>query len=52
LIRERIKIFLNNLNYVEIVGEAVDGLELIQLIQDKKPDFVILDIRMHEMNGI
>ena len=52
LIRVRIKDLLSDLNNVEIVGEAVNGLEVLQLIQDKKPDFVILDIRMPEMNGI
>ena len=52
LIRNRIKDLINNLNNVEMVGEAKSGLEALQLIWDKKPDLVILDIRMPEMNGI
>jgi len=43
---------LKDLNNVEIVGEAVNGLEALKLIEDKKPDLAILDIRMPEMNGI
>jgi DNA-binding NarL/FixJ family response regulator len=52
LLRKRIKFFLNNINNIEIVGEAVHGLEVLKLIEDKKPNLVIMDIRIPEMNGI
>lgn len=35
----------------EIVGEAGDGDEGVQLYRDTKPDLVLLDIRMPNMNG-
>lgn len=52
LIRDRIKDILNNLDNVEIIGEAINGVEALELIEDKKPDLMLLDIRMPEMNGI
>ena len=35
-----------------VVGEAVNGKEAIQLYQETKPDFVTLDITMPEMDGL
>ncbi|MCX6253831.1 MAG: response regulator transcription factor [Bacteroidia bacterium] len=52
LLRERIKNLLNNINNVSVVGEALNGVEALQIIREKEPDLVILDIRMPEMNGI
>ncbi len=52
ILRDTIKDILNNLKNVEIIGEAVNGLEALQVIEDKKPDLILLDIRMPEMNGI
>jgi len=36
----------------EVVGEAADGLEAWELIQEKHPDLAILDIEMPQMRGI
>jgi DNA-binding NarL/FixJ family response regulator len=52
LFRDRIRELLENINNVEIVGEAENGLEALQFIKDKKPDLAILDVRMPDMNGI
>ena len=37
---------------LEIVGEAKDGIEAVQLYKELKPDVVTMDISMKEMNGI
>lgn len=34
-----------------LVGEAANGLEAMQLVQEKKPDIVITDIKMPGMDG-
>ena len=36
----------------EVVGEAVDGLEAIQLAQRLRPDVVVMDIRMPNLDGV
>jgi two-component system, NarL family, nitrate/nitrite response regulator NarL len=52
LLRDRIKFLLKSINIDTLVYEAADGLEALRLIDEVKPDLVILDIRMPEMNGI
>jgi DNA-binding NarL/FixJ family response regulator len=52
LLRDRIKSLLKSLNNNSVVYEAANGAETLQIIREKEPDLVILDIRMPEMNGI
>ena len=52
LLRDRIKSLLNSLNNNPMIYEAENGVDALQLIREKEPDLVILDIRMPEMNGI
>jgi len=52
LFREGIRLILRQEEDIEIVGEAVSGLQTINAIQDLKPDVVLLAITMAEMNGI
>jgi response regulator NasT len=51
LIRADLKEILEELGY-EVVAEAGDGLEALSLIEQVKPDVVILDIKMPKMDGI
>jgi DNA-binding NarL/FixJ family response regulator len=52
LLRDRIKFFLKSILTQSVLYEAKNGLEALRLIEEVKPDLVILDIRMPEMNGI
>ncbi|AOM81498.1 response regulator [Salisediminibacterium beveridgei] len=36
----------------EVVAEAADGREAVELYEEHKPDLVTMDITMPEMNGI
>ena len=42
---------LKNITDIEIVGEARNGREALQLIQEMKPDLVFLDIQMPGISG-
>lgn len=52
LLRERVKCALSGIKNVEIVGEAKNGIDALQMIIDKDPDYLILDIRMPGLNGL
>ncbi|HFQ89432.1 MAG TPA: response regulator transcription factor [Desulfobulbus sp.] len=52
LIRQGIKSIICQDQGMEVVGEAADGLELLQLLQGREADMVIMDITMPGMNGI
>lgn len=37
---------------IVVVGEASDGREVLQVVQEKEPDVVILDLRMPNLDGL
>jgi len=37
---------------VEVVGEAENGRKAVQMAQEKKPDVVVMDVSMPDLNGI
>jgi two-component system, LytTR family, response regulator len=51
LARERLRRLLRDESDVEIVGEARNGAEAVEFIENLKPDLVFLDVQMPEMNG-
>ena len=52
LFREALRLILNGEESFEIVGEAANGLQAIDVISGLKPDVVLLDITMPELSGI
>lgn len=44
--------FLSSIDDIEVVGRAEDGFETVRLINELKPDIVILDIIMPHMDGL
>ena len=51
LFRSGLKALLSRQPDFEIVGEASDGLEGVKLVEQLKPDLVLLDLDMPVMNG-
>ena len=43
---------LEDLPDVEVIGEADNGCQVLQLIEEDQPDIVLMDIAMSEMNGL
>jgi DNA-binding NarL/FixJ family response regulator len=37
---------------IEVVGEAEDGAEAIRVVRAARPDVVLMDIRMPELDGL
>lgn len=52
IIREGIKNILRNQSAYEIVGEAVDGEDVLAKLEDLKPDILLLDISMPKISGL
>jgi len=52
LFREGIRSIRKDEKNIENVGEAVNGLQAIDVVSDLKPDVVLLDVTMPELDGI
>jgi len=52
LVRSGIRSLLEQMSGVEVVGEAGNGREAVKLIKQLKPDVVLMDVAMSQMNGI
>ncbi len=52
IFRKGLRNVLSKLKYVEIVGEATNGIEAVDTVKRKNIDIILMDIEMPEMNGI
>ena len=52
LFREGIKLLIEKEGFGKVIAEAQNGLELLEVLQHKHPDLVIMDIDMPYMNGL
>ncbi len=50
--RENLRKLLQFEPNVQIVGEAATGQEAIQIAKERKPDVIIMDIHLPDMNGL
>ena len=52
LVRSGFRMILENRSDIEVVGEAQNGLEAIDLARDVEPDVILMDDRMPELDGV
>ena len=52
LIRESLKIILLSKPDIEVTDAVCDGLEVIRSVREKRPDIILLDIRMPRLDGV
>jgi DNA-binding NarL/FixJ family response regulator len=52
LVRAGIRVLIESLPDVEVVGEAGNGLEALEVIRRTSPDIAVLDIGMPELSGL
>ena len=52
IFRDGLLLLLEHFDFVEVVGEASDGEEFLELLTNVVPDIVLMDIKMPKINGI
>lgn len=52
LVRAGFRALLDDEDDLRVVGEAADGREALRVVRDQRPDVVLMDIRMPEVDGL
>jgi two-component system, NarL family, response regulator DegU len=52
VVRNGIKMLLENEKEIKVIGEASDGIEALDAVKRLQPDVLVIDIRMPNMNGL
>ncbi|CAM5711631.1 response regulator [Streptomyces aurantiogriseus] len=52
MVRQGFTVLLNAHPGIEVIGQAVDGLDAVEKVAELSPDVVLMDIRMPELGGI
>jgi len=52
LVRTGIKSLLANVKDIRVIGEAVNGEEAIRFAKEKKPDIILMDVKMPGISGL
>ena len=52
IVRDGLRKLLTLEEDIEVVGEASDGREVVQIVNESRPDVLILDLRMPYMDGL
>ena len=52
MVRQGFRLILSSQPDIEIVGEAGNGREAVELAEKMKPDVIVMDVAMPDLNGI
>ena len=52
LVRTALKMILESDADLEVIGEAANGVEALDLVDALNPDVILMDIQMPDMDGI
>jgi DNA-binding NarL/FixJ family response regulator len=52
VVREGLRLSLSRAPHIRVVGEAADGNQAISLAERRRPDVVLMDVRMPGMDGL
>jgi len=52
VVREGLRAMLMTDQNIEVVGESGDGAEAVKMVTEKKPNVVLMDIRLPNMDGV
>lgn len=52
LVRGAFRVLIDSADDLEVVGEAADGAQAIELARETSPDVVLMDIRMPDVDGL
>ncbi len=52
VVREGLKLILETNNKFQVIGEAENGIQALDILKVKKPDVILMDLNMPVLNGL